>query len=582
MINSWERADDSQEVILPRVPRPHDDEILGSWFTRIAHANELQTWDLALRRSGHGRPRWSRTDVGPPDPSFLRLLKALGTNYQRVTAERTTWPFWLAFDASPKKSLEIDGAKIQMRQGRRHGGAMRALQRDRALWFCPACLKEDHENRNESYWRRSHQLPTALVCQRHGCLLRSACPTCGADDVIALSRLIPLPRATCGCGTSLCDVQDGAIPLHHELTRLAQFSADALNCGMPTWDVRHVRAVTNQIIKDRYGGVAGEVAVHLLQEKLGFIETSSRRLELQLGAGHPGISLAVAGSFSNWSVEGRVCLFVAMGLPFAEVKELLLSARPSSPAVSLRRLEGAERLDRAKRALELRYTKRSTLSAVASAKSSFWLVCIHDPEWLVRRFGFLPARLELPSAQEDRASVLAMFSAGRPAQSIGMSASAIRSRMRDWDWYSRTTEGYLKKPVTNDAESSSASRVKLLDDSIEKCLSSMPRPGKISVNAMAKAGGVNADRIRRYLRQEPTVRARLKALNESWPERRIRWYLDLMIAEGVKATSSQVLDNLGIRDVKSVKDTLEALCQERTDWAERVLPLRAVAWGPPV
>jgi hypothetical protein len=580
MINTSEKPDESREVILPRVPRPHNDELLGSWFTRVANANEPQTWDLALRRSGTGRPRWSRTDVGLPDPPFLRLLTALGTTYQRVTAERTTWPFWLAFDGSPEKAVEVDGVKIQMRQGRRRGGAMRAVQRDRALWFCPACLKEDHEYGSESYWRRSHQLPTALVCHQHGCLLRSACPTCGADDVIALSRLMPLPRATCGCGTSLCEIQEEQITLHRELILLAQFSADALNNGMPTWDVRHVCAVITQIINERYGGVASEVAVRLLQEKFGFIEASRRRLDLQLGHGSSGVSVAISGSFSNWSAEGRVCLFVAMGLRFAEVKELLLSARPPLRSVSLRRLEGAERLERAKRALETLYSKRGTLSAVAGAKSSFWLVCIHDPEWLVRRFGFHPARLELPSVQEDRASIRTTLNAGRESKNIGTSASAIRSRMRDWDWYSRATERYFNKPVKDGVESSSASRIKLLDEAIEKCLSSTHRPGKVSVNAIAKAGGVNADRIRRYLRQEPVVRERLRALNASWPERRIRWYLDLMIADGVKESSSQVLDKLGIRDIKSAKGSLEALCRERLDWAERVLPLRAVAWGP--
>lgn len=84
--------------------------------------------------------------------------------------------------------------------------------------FCPYCLEDDLKAFGESYWRRSHQLATVLVCRHHNSPLREAI---GCSPATLVSRGALLPHEVCLENTSL--------PLTMSIARaLAKLSEDLL------------------------------------------------------------------------------------------------------------------------------------------------------------------------------------------------------------------------------------------------------------------------------------------------------------------------------------------------------------------
>jgi hypothetical protein len=86
-------------MLIPYIPNPYPDEILGYFFTRFVICNGTRVWQSLLEGAGYGH-RTSSPFVGIPDsePRFHRLLEALGTTYLDVLCRLTTLPFWLAFN----------------------------------------------------------------------------------------------------------------------------------------------------------------------------------------------------------------------------------------------------------------------------------------------------------------------------------------------------------------------------------------------------------------------------------------------------------------------------------------------------
>lgn len=85
----------------------------------------------------------------------------------------TLYPYFTAFEP-PSLQAKVrsamrhgDTANIHIRLGL---VAFRIGRVDK-LRFCPECAKEMRANYGELYWRRSHQLPSVLVCPEHSCPL---------------------------------------------------------------------------------------------------------------------------------------------------------------------------------------------------------------------------------------------------------------------------------------------------------------------------------------------------------------------------------------------------------------------------
>ncbi len=83
------------------------------------------------------------------------------------TRDNTLFPYIRAFGAKPGPSEAKPGWN-QDREVLR----MTALRVERpGCYFCARCVREDLSFHGVSYWRRPHQLPGTVWCEKHGCAL---------------------------------------------------------------------------------------------------------------------------------------------------------------------------------------------------------------------------------------------------------------------------------------------------------------------------------------------------------------------------------------------------------------------------
>ena len=97
--------------------------------------------------------------------------------------EGTTSPYYASYN-----SAEITARILEHMLGRYTGPSRAALASPmkitglRHLAYCPSCRSEDLIDYGETYWRRSHQIPGVLLCDRHQCLLtKSSASVCFGD-----------------------------------------------------------------------------------------------------------------------------------------------------------------------------------------------------------------------------------------------------------------------------------------------------------------------------------------------------------------------------------------------------------------
>lgn len=108
-------------------------------------------------------------------PGHLQLLvdsipAERGLTIDFIIDKLTLYPYFTAFEppalqAQVRKEMHsgaIDGLHMRL------GLAAFRVGRVRRLRFCIDCNREMREQYGELYWRRDHQLPSVLVCPRHG------------------------------------------------------------------------------------------------------------------------------------------------------------------------------------------------------------------------------------------------------------------------------------------------------------------------------------------------------------------------------------------------------------------------------
>lgn len=160
--------------ILPIHFPPSPDELLSSWYVRLAHANRLKAETFNTVLWGRERQIWNR-DIDRLSPE--RLIRDL--------AERTGTPVDAAQGTALKSyegrifaELRSTGVSpwlipVQMYH-RKHKWP--------GIQYCPECLKEDEE----PYFRKRWRLALYTACPRHGVLVCNRCPNC--DEPVMFHR----------------------------------------------------------------------------------------------------------------------------------------------------------------------------------------------------------------------------------------------------------------------------------------------------------------------------------------------------------------------------------------------------------
>jgi hypothetical protein len=174
----------------PGHAKPMPDELLTSWFVRLASANGLSTRNFA--KCAFGGPIWSRDLDLEAQPSLLESL-AVGAHVTPLQAWSTTLqPLRAKFSDDPHS---LDSSWI-MRLSRGPGSRLRF-----GLQACIACLDE------EQHFDRAWRLAFVTCCSKHRVRLIDRCASCNGPLRIWQRResalQLRLARHCFACGTAL-------------------------------------------------------------------------------------------------------------------------------------------------------------------------------------------------------------------------------------------------------------------------------------------------------------------------------------------------------------------------------------------
>lgn len=151
------------------LPRPYDDELIGSVLARGLVHTGLSTKKLIHRLTGRRASTFSF--FLPPDLAAISLDIAQPAS--AVLRNHTIFPFVTALmpagEAARLEAKALSGGSREHSLSSLVGSVTRGVK---GLRYCPRCMAEDLRERGESYWRRSHNLPAVYVCYRHGTSLR--------------------------------------------------------------------------------------------------------------------------------------------------------------------------------------------------------------------------------------------------------------------------------------------------------------------------------------------------------------------------------------------------------------------------
>lgn len=153
-------------------PEAYEDELvysqLARYYVRTGYTSYRAVANELFQNSG----------ARPHIEYFIKFtpgaLEAITRNisFEDVIMKHTMYPYYARFyprevkKAAFEDLMQMGGAVRNMLTG-----SLRRYGEDRFLRYCPLCFKEDIENYGESYWHRTHQLPSVNVCPKHHCYL---------------------------------------------------------------------------------------------------------------------------------------------------------------------------------------------------------------------------------------------------------------------------------------------------------------------------------------------------------------------------------------------------------------------------
>jgi len=147
---------------------PEPDELLTSWYVRLAHANRLKTETFGTILWGRQYQLWIR-DIDRLSPEWLVDKLSIKTGTPLDVSRQTTLK---AFEGKLFPILHPTGISAWILPVQKFNR--------KYLWpgmqFCPMCLKDDAE----PYFRKRWRLSISTVCRKHNVLLHNHCPKCNS------------------------------------------------------------------------------------------------------------------------------------------------------------------------------------------------------------------------------------------------------------------------------------------------------------------------------------------------------------------------------------------------------------------
>lgn len=162
--------------MLSMFPRPYDNELLYSIVSRY----HRQSGNIEIKTTLSELFGEERIFLSSDFPTKLNVLFERLKNFTIIKPldflkDHTPYLYYTNF-LSPEITEKIQSNILSIRTNIHSStGQMASTVKDSPFFkFCSMCTQEDFNQFGETYWRVSHQLPSVIICTRHGTLLKES------------------------------------------------------------------------------------------------------------------------------------------------------------------------------------------------------------------------------------------------------------------------------------------------------------------------------------------------------------------------------------------------------------------------
>lgn len=229
---------------IPYTPIPYPDETIGSLLTRFIIYNGRSVWNKIARDFDIKNP--SSAQYARADQRIIDFIAAeAGFTPEQAAMQLTTLAYHQAFNAARKRPFDLQPSKIAKEANLLRSIGFIPSRRQAGVQFCPECLSTDMKQFGEPYARRTHQLPTSLLCGIHGRPLFTSCPHCQITVAPFSSMVLRPPTLRCECGKNLAELEESYSSKCNELfMKLTDFGNQMLSLKDTHWN----RGQLNQLL----------------------------------------------------------------------------------------------------------------------------------------------------------------------------------------------------------------------------------------------------------------------------------------------------------------------------------------------
>ncbi|GLB62092.1 TniQ family protein [Cytobacillus sp. NCCP-133] len=173
-------------------PTLYEDELLYSWFARY-HVQSCNLSPKATMKDLFG----TDNALAVPDlPTnlvfpFNRIKHFDVPSLETGVNEHTFYRYYTTFTKESLRKQVFDAMVTGNRPGSIHltmGIVASTISEHAFFRFCPECMAEDILTFGETYWRLSFQLPSVLICLKHGTVLHHSYVSFRLDDIFVRTR----------------------------------------------------------------------------------------------------------------------------------------------------------------------------------------------------------------------------------------------------------------------------------------------------------------------------------------------------------------------------------------------------------